>query len=121
MLSGVLGVDFRNDQRHIGVHAERAGVVHKHGPRLDDGRRKPLGDVVLRRAQHDVHALEGLIAGQLHGDVLSLPGQQLPHGPFRRQQVQLRHREIPLRQDLHHLTAHRTGGAQDRNFILFHG
>ena len=101
----------RIDLRHIRVHAEGAGVIHEHRTRLDDGRGELLGDVVLRRAQHDVHALEGLVTGHLHGDVVALPVDSLSHGPGRRQQVQLLDGEIALGQYLHHLAAHRAGGA----------
>ena len=120
VLLHVLRIDLRHDQGHIRVHAEGAGVIHEHRARLDDGRGELLGDVVLRRAQHDVHALEGLVTGHLHGDVVALPVDSLSHGPGRRQQVQLLDGEIALGQYLHHLAAHRAGGAQNSNFILFH-
>ena len=81
VLLHVLRIDLRHDQGHIRVHAEGAGVIHEHRARLDDGRGELLGDVVLRRAQHDVHALEGLVTGHLHGEVVALPVDGLSHGP----------------------------------------
>ena len=121
VLFGILRVDLRDDQRHVRVKAEGAGVIHEHRAGLDDGGSEALGDVVLRRAQDDVHALKRLVAGQLHGDVPPVPGQHLAHGALRGQQVQLVHREIPLCQHLHHLAAYRAGSAQNRNVIFFHG
>jgi len=120
VLLHVLGVDLRDDQGHIGVHAEGAGVVHEHRARLDDGRGKLLGDIVLRRAQHDVHTLKGRVTGQLHGDIVSLPVDGLPHRALGGQQVQLADGEVPLGQHLHHFAAYRAGRAQNSNFILFH-
>ncbi len=54
VLLGVLRVNFRDHQRHIRVQAEGTGVVHKHRPRLYNGRCKPLCNVIFRRAQHNV-------------------------------------------------------------------
>ena len=81
VLLHVLRIDLRHDQGHIRVHAEGAGVIHEHRARLDDGRGELLGDVVLRRAQHDVYALEGLVTGHLHGEVVALPVDGLSHRP----------------------------------------
>ena len=66
MAAGILRVDLRDHQRHIGVHAEGTGIIHEHGARLNDGRGETLGDVVLRSAQHDVHTLEGTVLSGLH-------------------------------------------------------
>ena len=57
-------------------------VVHEYRPRLYDGRCQPLGNVVFRRTQDNVHALEGFIAGQLHRELPALPIDLLPHGPL---------------------------------------
>ena len=82
VLLGVLGIDLGDDQGYIGVQPEGAGVVHEYRPRLYDGRCKPLGNVVFRRTQDNVHALEGFIAGQLHRELPALPIDLLPHGPL---------------------------------------
>ena len=81
MLLHVLRIDLRHDQGHVRVHAEGAGVIYEHRALLDDGRGELLGDIVLRRAQHDVHALEGLVTGHLHGEVVALPVDGLSHRP----------------------------------------
>ena len=120
MLLHVLGIDLRDDQRHLGVETERRGVVDEHGPGLDDRGGKTLGDVVLRRAEDDVHALERLVARQLDRQLLPLPLHLLPHGARGRQQVQLCDGEVALGENLHHLLAHRAGGAQNGYVILFH-
>ena len=57
-----VGVDLGDDQRHVVVHAEMAGVVDDDGARLDQLRR-PLGaDRSARRGEDDVEALDRVLA-----------------------------------------------------------
>ena len=120
MLLCVLGVDLGDDQRHIGVHTEGGGVIHKDGAGRDNGGRKLLGNGISRSAEDDVHAGECLVACQLHGELLALEGQLLADGALARQDMKLLDGEFPLCQDFHHFSAHSAGGAEDRNLVLFH-
>ena len=57
---GLVGVDLGHDQRHVGVHPERAGVVDGHRA-ARGGDRRPLGaDLVGHVEQRDVDAVEHL-------------------------------------------------------------
>ena len=59
--SGV-GIDLGDDQRHVVVHPEVAGVVDDHGARLDEARR-PLGaDRAAGRGEDEVEALDRVLA-----------------------------------------------------------
>ena len=77
MVFCILGVDLRNDQRHLTVEAERGGVIHKNRTGLDNGGGELLGNVVFRGAEDDVQTLERLVAGFLNHDGLALPFDDL--------------------------------------------
>ena len=116
----ILRIDFRHNQRHVGIQPEGGGIVHKDRTGLHDGRSELLGNVVFRRAQHDVHALKGGITGLLNGHVFALELHGLAGGTGRGQGHQLPHRKVPLGQDFHHFLSHGAGCAQDGYGILFH-
>ena len=83
------GVDLGHDQRHVGVHPERAGVVHHDG--TAGGRdRRPLGRDLVGHVEHgDVHAVEDL-RGQLDdGELLAAYGEGLARGAGRRDEPDL--------------------------------
>ena len=120
MLLHVLGVDLRNHQRHVLPKPEGGGIINKHGSGLHDGGRELPGDVVFRRAKHDVQPLKGIRRGQLDLDGLAVPGHDLARAALAREQMQLADREIPFQQNFHHLPAHGTGSAENTDFILLH-
>ena len=117
----ILGVDLRNDQRHIGVQTECGGVIHEGGTGCHDGRGKPLGNVVFSSTQDDVHTLKGFIAGFLYGDIFAAELHGFAGASGAGQRNQLSHGEIPLLQNFHHFTSYGAGSAQDGNSISFHG
>ena len=116
----VLRIDLRNDQRHVGIETEGGGIVHEYRARLDDGGGKLPRDVVFGRAEHDVHALKGALAGLLDAHGLLLPRKHLARAAAARQQMQLRNGEVPLGQNAHHLAPDRAGRAQNGYFVSFH-
>ena len=118
---GVLRVDLRDDQRHVLPQPEGAGIVHEHGPRVQDMGREPLCDIVLRRAQNEVEAPEGVFPGLHDGHLLPFEQDHLARAAGAGQGPDAPHGEVPLRQYLQHLLAHRAGGAQDAYVHLFHG
>ena len=107
-------------RRDVRIHAEGRRIVDEHRAGLDDRRGEALGDVVLGRAEDDVHALKGGVAGLLHGDGAAVP----PRAPFRRcarwPAGAAPDREPPLGQNLHHLSADGAGRAENGNVIFFH-
>ena len=117
----VLGVDLRHDQGHVLLQPEGAGIVHEHGPRVQDVRCEPHGDVVLRRAQNQVEALERVFLRLGDGHRLPLIQDGLAGAPGAGQGPEALHGEVPLRQNLQHLLAHRAGGSQDAYVHSLHG
>ena len=116
----ILRVDLRDDQRHIGVHAECGGVIHKYRTGLYDRGGKLLGDIVFRCAQHDIHALEGLVTGKLDGHILTLEFQGLARAAGAGQGNEFSNREISLLQNFDHFLSYSAGGTQNSNCICFH-
>ena len=78
-------VDLGHDQRHVGVHPERAGVVD-HDRALGGGDRRPHGRDLVGHVEHrHVDAVEGLL-GQLLDDERPRRGSAAacrPSGPTR--------------------------------------
>ena len=116
----VLGVDLGHDQGHLGIQPEGRGIIHKHSTGLHDGGSELLGNVILRCAQHDIHALKGLVPGFLNGYLFIAPLQCLACASCAGQRNQLANREIALLENLHHFLSHGAGGTQNGNGILFH-
>ena len=116
----ILRVDLGDHQGHVLIQAEGAGVVHEHGAGLDDGERVLLGDIVLRRAQHQIQALKGAVGGGHDLHLAAVEGQLGARAAGAGDGTQLRHGELALLQNLHHLAAHRAGGAQNTYLELFH-
>ena len=116
----ILGIDLGHHQRHLGIQTERGGVIHKYRAGFHNCRGELLGDIVFRRAQHDVHTLKSLIAGLLNGYFFTLEGDGFARAPGTGQWHQLSHGEIPLSQNFDHFLPHGAGGAQNGNGVGFH-
>ena len=117
----ILGIDLRDDKRHIIVHAVGGRVVHKHRARAHDLRRVETGDVTLGSTEHDIEAAEVLLRRLLDHDGAAVPLHDLARAAAAGKQAQLRDRELTLRKNLHHFAADRTGRAENTDFIQFHG
>ena len=74
-----LRIDLRYDQRHLRVHAERAGVVDDDGTSLHGCRRKLLAGCTARE-QGDFDVLEGVVRRLLNGVILAHEGNDLACG-----------------------------------------
>ena len=71
----ILGIDFRDDQRHIGILTELAGVVDHHGTVPGDGLRKLSRCTRTGTGESNVNTLEVIIVlEQLHFVILPLEG-----------------------------------------------
>ena len=121
MEGSVLGVDFRHHQRHGGIQAEGAGIVHKDRTSGPDGWSKAESDVIFSGPQHQINALERGLVGLLNGNAFAAEGLGLSHAPGAGQELQFSHREIPLLQKLPHLLTHGSSGAQNGDGIFSHG
>ena len=109
----VLGVHLGDHERHVGVHAERGGVVD------DDragggGARRPLGrERIVDVDDHEVEAVEAAVAQHLARDLAAAERELAAFGPRRRVRAQLGDGELPLVEDAQHLGAHHAGRTHD--------
>ena len=118
--SYILGVNLGNDQRHLGIHTESRGVIHKHSACGLDSGSKTLSDIVLGSAQDDVHALKSGVASFLNGDFLALEHQSLAGTAAACQRDQLAHGEVALLQNLDHFLTYGAGSTENSNGIGLH-
>jgi hypothetical protein len=107
-----VGVDLRDDQRYVVVHAPVAGVVNDGCARRDDLRR-PLGaDRSAGRGEDEIELLDRLLAHRLHGHGLALP-LDLPAGrALGGQRPQLGDGEVAVGQQLEDRRADEAGRPQ---------
>ena len=116
MPSHVAGVHLGHHQRHVLVHAERAGVVDHHGAGRGHGLAHLLRHAGTAREQRDIHAFERLRRHLLHRELacrnLAAPQkrQLLARRASRRQRTHLGRREIDVVQHLQELSAYRARG-----------
>ena len=116
----VIGVDLRHHQRNLRIHAEGGGIVHEHRAGLHDCRGEVLGLGVLHRAQHEVHALEGVFGGLLNGDLLTAEGDGLAGAACAGEGEQGSHGEVALLQNADHLLSNCAGGAENCHIVGLH-
>ena len=117
----VLGVDLGDDQRHLGIETEGAGVVDEHRAGLNDGGREALGNVVLRRAEHDVETLKGVVRRL---DDRALPAAEVDLAARAARGgdgAQLADGELALEQNFHHFLTHGARRAENAYIIKLHG
>jgi len=106
-------VDLGDDQRDVGVHPERRGVVDHDRPGVGElggestRRRRPGGE------ERDVEAARVGGGGVLHDDLAAAERQHRAGRPGGREEADLLGREAALEEDLAHGDAHLTGGADD--------
>ena len=119
----IFRVDFRHHERHIRIKAESAGIVHKHCACSLNGGCKTFCDIVFRRAEHDVHALERSVARLLYDDLAALVAHSLPGAARARKQAKLPDGEFALCKHLDHFPANGACCAQHGHVVklfLFH-
>jgi hypothetical protein len=119
----IFRVDFRHHERHIRIKAESAGIVHKHCACSLNGRCKALRDIVFRRAEHDVHALERSVARFLNNDLASFITHSLSGAAPARKQAQLPDGEFAFCKHFDHFLANGACCAQHGHVVklfLFH-
>ena len=78
-------------------------------------------DVVVPRAQDQIEAPEGVLLRFRDGDLLSFEQDGLAGAAGAGQGAEALYGEVPLRQYLQHLLAHRAGGPQDAYVHFLHG
>ena len=120
MLRHVLGVDFGDDQRDIGVEAVRARVVHRDGSLFAGDGNESFGDVVFRRTEHDVNTVERFVSGLFDHHVFAFELHDLAGASGGGEQLEVVHGEILLGEALEHLLSHGARGAQNGNVIRLH-
>ena len=114
-----IGVHFRHDQRHVAVHAPSAGIVdHDRALRRDLGR-PDLGNCAAGAHEHDVGALEIVIA---RVPSLSKCGRRTTlrcrPSASRGERHDFAVRKGAFGQDAEHLAPNIAGRADHRHFIL---
>ena len=111
------GIDLRYDQRHVGVHAERARIVDHHGAVLRDRRGELARRAGPGRREGEIHAAEIVVVlQQPHRQVPSPEPVGAPRAALRSEQQQLVDRQRPLPENLQELLAHGAAGAHDCDF-----
>jgi hypothetical protein len=99
-----------DDERHVGLRPEGAGVVDDEAALLAGLRRQPARDVGRGREERDVAPLEGA-GSRLHdAQRVARELQLLPHRPGGREEPKLRHLHLEVLQDLEHGAADGAGG-----------
>ena len=119
MFLDVLGVYFRNNQRHIRVHPIGAGVVDNHSAGFYSDRSKFLADGAAGKQSH-VNAVKGISLGFFHFIGFAPNGQFLASRAGRSQQLQVGKREIPFVQQIDKFLTYGTRSAQNCQIVLFH-
>jgi len=115
------GVHLRHDERHFGIHAERAGIIHDDCPGLRGERRKLPRNGTARAEQRDVHALECVLGQLLHRDVLAEIRQPLAGRARGREQREFAERKLPLFERLYHFDSDGSGGSDNGDMqVLAH-
>ncbi len=121
MVLEVARVDFRHDQRHVGLHAERGRVVDHHRARLLAG----LGEFARAgrpgAEERVVDIRKRRRAQFLDRQLLARELDRLAQRARRGERLQVADRKFPLLQRAQNLLPHRAGGADDRNAIRIHG
>ncbi len=115
VLEDRLRIHLRHDQRHRRVHAERRGIVDHDRAGARRNRAIVLRDRPAGRKQSDIDVLERVLGQFGDGDVLALEAHGLARRPGRGEELQLRHREMALFQQLQELHPHGTRGANHGN------
>src|SRR5207247_1225533 len=100
---------------HGRVHAKGVGLVDDDPARPDDHGRVFLRLGGARRADRDLHALEGSGLDPLDADRLAAERHRLADGALGREGAQLPHRELPLFEDPERGRSRGAGGADDRD------
>jgi len=114
----VLGIDLRHHQGHVRVHAPGAGVVHHHRAGRGGDGGILLADAAAGGKQGKVNALKGIPGKHVHRDLPAFVGEGFADGALGGQKPELAHRELAFLQTLHHLLAHRAGGAHHCYLVL---
>ena len=113
---GGVRVHLGDDQRHVGVHPEGAGVVDGHGPALGGDGRPLRADLVRHVEERDVHAVEDLGRERLHGDVRTPHPDDLAGRARRGHEADLAPRHALARlDDVDHRGADGARGPDDRD------
>ena len=106
-------VHLGNDQRHLRVHAPRAGVVDDHGARLRGDRTELARYGGAGGKEGNVHAVERSRAQGLDFDLAPGERQLLPRAARARERDQLVDRKLPLLENAKHFTAYGSGCTYD--------
>ena len=94
---GILSINFRHDEWHVGIHSESAGIIYHHSTILGDGLCKLLACATTCRSEGDIHILKVIVMlKELHLILLSLEGVLAAGTTLRAKQHQVVHREISL-------------------------
>src|SRR5690606_7378210 len=108
-------VDLGHDERHRGVHAESRRVVDDDRAALDGDRREFARRGAARGEEREVHAVEALLRQLLDGQRLAAERHRLSGRARRREEPELRQRELALLETTDDLDADGAGRADDRD------
>ena len=110
---GGVRIDVRDDQRHIGLHAECRRVVDDRGA-CGDRNWRPLTRACRASGEdRDVDTLKGLGRHGLHRQLLALERHLRASAALRREQHELVDRQRALLEHLQHGAADRAGRTKD--------
>ncbi len=106
-----VGIHLGHHQRHVGLQAEGGGVVHHRHALGGQRARMRLGEIARDGEQREIEMAGGLEAIGLDGNLAE--GRNLFRaGATRRgEELELRHREAPLREHFHNFLTDRARGA----------
>ena len=112
-----IGIDFRDDERHLGVHAKSRAVIHHDTAALHRFVREFEGLVAPRTENRDVEPVEAFRRGLFDGPGFVLKGLCLSGRACGREQMKFRNGERSLVKKTNDFLTDCAGRTEDTYFI----
>ena len=119
MALNCLGVDLGDNERHFGIHAERARIIDDNGACLHRRRCKGLACRASRK-ERDVNAVERILRRFLHRIRLAHKVDFLACTARGSEKTKLCKRELALLDEVQKLLPDSSRSAKNGDVILFH-
>ncbi len=113
MAESRFGIDFGNDQRHLGIHPPVTAFVDDHAVALHGPGTEFLGDRIGRAADGEIDVVERFRSQQFDLVLFTFERNRRARGSLRGQKCDFRVREIPFFQHLANQVSHSAGGTDN--------
>jgi len=115
----IVAIDFRNDERHLGNHAERRGVVHHNGTAIHSGLGVVAGDSAAGAEKGDVDIAEGVEGEGFDLERLPAKLKRLARRARRGEEAEVGDGEVAALHHAEHFHSDGSGRADDCDSIGF--